>query len=235
MKEEYANNATVQLLKSMGFSDDYIMKGIENGDIDINKAKSTKDMDRSEEWEKDNAKNDEKHIKDLEKDKKEDERDEKDLKRDKKAHEEKEEKKDDLEKSLTPDLMKSLGDSIGKGLLDVLTPVFKGLNSRLDATDEILKSMSKQSPDFRSGNLSNLSTIEKSVSFEKDDNGKVSLSITRQRPAVRKLIEKALDDAEFMKSYGDDAMAYLSYPEADTIGEGLARHMYDKMGVKLER
>ena len=234
MKEEYANNATVKLLLSSGFSEDYIMKGIENGEIDLKKSKSTEEMDRSEKFEKENEKNDEKHIKDLEKDKKEDEKDEKDLSRDKKAHEEKE-KKDDMEKGITPDLMKSFGQNLASELLSGLSVLFKGMNARMDATDEVLKSMSKQAPEFRSEGLSNVSVLEKSIDSMKGEDGKIELSITRQRPAVKAILEKSLEDPEILKSYGEDAVGYLMCPEADTIGKGIAQYLFDKKNIKLTK
>lgn len=232
MKEEYLKSPTVKLLQATGFSDDYIEKGIENGDIIIEKAKSTEEMDRSEKFQKENIKNDEKHIKDLERDKKEDEYDEKDLKRDKKSHEDKE-KKDDMEKGLSADLMKSLGDSIGASMAETLTPIFKGLNARMDAQDELLKSISKQAPDFRSGDLDKASTIEKSMAFKTGDDGKTELNIITQRPVVKKVIEKALEDPEIQKAYGEDAIGYLMCPEADTVGKGIAQYLYDKQNIKL--
>ena len=38
MKTIYENNETVKFLKSIGFSDDYIMKGIDSGDINLEKS-----------------------------------------------------------------------------------------------------------------------------------------------------------------------------------------------------
>lgn len=227
MKQEYQDNAIVKSLLLAGFSEDYIEKSIESGDIKIEKSKSEKEMDRSERFEKENVKNDEKHIKDLEKDKKEDKEDVKDLERDKKAHEE---KKDDIEKGFTPDLMKSLGDTIGNTVAAAMAPFFKGINEQLKSHDELLKSMSSQAPDFRSTGISASSILEKSL--EKDEAGKTSLNVVTQRPLVKSLIER---DEELLKSFGDDVKDYLMYPEATSIGEGAARYMFEKMNIKLVR
>lgn len=227
MKQEYQDSAIVKSLLLAGFSEDYIEKSIESGDIKIEKAKSEKDMDRSERWEKDNAKNDEKHIKDLEKDKKEDEKDVKDLKEDKKAHEDKE-KRDDVEKGFSADLMKSLGDSVGNSVATAMAPFFKGINDRLNAHEELMKSMGSQTPDFRSSGISTASVLEKSL--VKDDAGKTTLNVVTQRPLVKSLIEH---NDELLKSFGEDVKGYLMFPDADVIGEGAARWMYDNLNVKL--
>lgn len=227
MKQEYQDSAIVKSLLLAGFSEEYIEKSIDSGDIKIEKAKSEKDMDRSERWEKDNAKNDEKHIRDLEKDKKEDEKDVKDLKDDKKAHEDKE-KRDDVEKGFSADLMKSLGDSVGNSVAAAMAPFFKGINDRLNAHEELMKSMGSQAPDFRSAGISTASVLEKSL--VKDDAGKTTLNVVTQRPLVKSLIEH---NDELLKSFGDDVKSYLMYPDADVIGEGAARWMYDNLNVKL--
>ena len=70
MKQEYLNDPLVKALQNVGFNEEEIEQFIANGDAKIEKSKTEKEMDHSEEDEKKNIVNDEKHIKDLEKDKK---------------------------------------------------------------------------------------------------------------------------------------------------------------------
>lgn len=227
IKEEYKNNATVKTLLNVGFSEEYIMKSIENGDIKLEKSKDEKEMDESLKEEKTNVVDDKKHLKDLDKDKGEDEKDVEKLKEDKKKE------AADMEKAITNNLSKSLGDTLGLSLVESLTPLFKGIVARFDAQDEIIKSMKTQAPEFKSGDLDRASVLEKSMESFKGEDGKISMNIITQRGAVKKMIEKSLDDPEFMKSFGDEVSSYLMYPDADTVPEGVARYMYKNMGVKL--
>lgn len=231
MKEEYKNSAIVKALQIAGFTDESIEAQIESGDIRIEKSKSTAEMDRSEKFQERNIDNDKKHIEDLKKDEKEDEKDKKDLERDKKAHEEKEERINDMEKALSNNLMKSIEELPGAFAVAV-APLFKGIVDRLNSQAEELKKITNQTPDFRGANINSAALIEKSL--QKDENGKTPLSITRQRPLVRKLVEKITDTPNLEKSIQDDALAYLMDPDARTVGSNLAMYMYQKENIALE-
>lgn len=227
LKEEYKSNATVKTLLSAGFSEDYILKSIETGDIKLEKSKDEKEMDESLKREKENVANDKKHLKDLKRDEEEDEQDEKDLKRDKKVE------ADAMEKAITANLLKSMGDTLGNVIAESIAPLFKGMNARFDAQEAAINNLKKQAPEFKSGDLGSASVLEKSLETYKGEDGKISMNIITQRPAVKKLIEKSLENPDFMKSFGDEVASYLMYPEADTVSENVARYMYEKMGVKL--
>lgn len=231
MKEEYKNSAIVKALQIAGFSDESIEAQIESGDIRIEKSKSTAEMDRSERFQERNIDNDKKHIEDLKEDEKEDEKDKKDLERDKKAHKEKEERDHDMEKALSNNLMKSIEELPGAFAVAV-APLFKGIVDRLNSQDEALKKITNQTPDFRGADINSAALIEKSL--QKDEHGKTSLSITRQRPLVRKLVEKLTDVPNLEKSIQDDALAYLMDPDARTVGANLAMYMYQKENIALE-
>ena len=100
---------------------------------------------------------------------------------------------------------------------------------------EDVKALKEQTPSFRSEGLVNLSAIQKSMSFEKDEEGKTEINIVTQRSIASQAISKALDgikDDEIKKSLESDALAFLMNPEAETVGENLARYMYGK-GVKF--
>ena len=77
--------------------------------------------------------------------------------------------------------------------------------------------------------------MEKDKGNEKDEEGKTEINIITQRSIASQAISKALDgikDDEIKKSLESDALAFLMNPEAETVGENLARYMYGK-GVKF--
>lgn len=223
MKEEIMNNPTVQALLEVGFSEDYIEKAIENGDVIIEKSKTEEEMNHSEEDEKKNIKNDEEHVEDLRDDIDEDEDDVDDLKDDEK----------EVSKSFTPDMMKSFGEEISKSILESVTSVMKSIEERLESLEKISKSISQETPSFKSAGLSRSAILEKSIENTRDEEGKVALNIVTQRPLVKQVIEKALQDDEIAKSYGDSVVGYLMCPEADQLGEEFSRYAYDKLNIKF--
>lgn len=222
-KEEYKkNDALFKALENAGFSEEEINEFIKNGDINLQKSKDEKEMDHSEEDEKKNIVNDEKHIENLEEDKEEDEEDVEDLEKD---------KKEKVEKGLSLDILKSYGDLLSDA---IISKIESNLNARLEKIEKSLEIVSNQTPSFKSVNLSS-SIIEKSLDQFKDDDNKLIVDIIKQRPAAKMLIEKAIENADdnLMKSIGDDAKAFLANPEAESIGEDLAMYMYKQQGVKF--
>lgn len=219
MKQEYLNDPLVKALQNVGFNEEEIEQFIANGDAKIEKSKTEKEMDHSEEDEKKNIVNDEKHIKDLEKDKKEDEEDVDNLKHD---------KKEKMEKGLSYDMLKAIGEGIATGLA-------KSFDSRFESLEKSLETIGHQTPSFKAADLSSVSFLEKSLESFKDESGKLEVNIVTQRPAAKALIEKALENADddLMKSIGEDAKSYLMFPEAEIIGENLARYMFEKQNVKF--
>ena len=201
MNEKILKDPTVQLLKSVGFSDDYILKGIESGEI-ILKSEDAAGAHESETKE-------EEDINKLEK----------------------EEKVKEDEKETAEKIQKSIEDSFAKSL----NPLFESLQKSIEGLREDVKALKEQTPSFRSEGLVNLSAIQKSMSFEKDEEGKTEINIVTQRSIASQAISKALDgikDDEIKKSLESDALAFLMNPEAETVGENLARYMYGK-GVKF--
>lgn len=211
MNEKILKDPTVQLLKSVGFSDDYILKGIESGEI-ILKSEDTAGTHESETKQEDD-------INKLEKEAVE------------KEEKVKEEKVKEDEKETAEKIQKSIGDSFAKSI----NPLFESLQKSIEGLREDVKALKEQTPSFRSEGLVNLSAIQKSMSFEKDEEGKTEINIVTQRSIASQAISKALDgikDDEIKKSLESDALAFLMNPEAETVGENLARYMYGK-GVKF--
>jgi hypothetical protein len=205
MNEKILKDPTVQLLKSVGFSDDYILKGIESGEI-ILKSEDAAGAHESETKQEDDINKLEKAV-------------------------EKEEKVKEDEKETAEKIQKSIGDSFAKSI----NPLFESLQKSIEGLREDVKALKEQTPSFRSEGLVNLSAIQKSMSFEKDEEGKTEINIVTQRSIASQAISKALDgikDDEIKKSLESDALAFLMNPEAETVGENLARYMYGK-GVKF--
>lgn len=231
MKAEWKNSSIVKALLNGGFDEEYIEKAIENGDIILEKSKTEKEMEHSKEDEEKNVVDDEKHIEDLEEDEDEDDDDIEDLDED---IEEKGKKKskEKVEKSFDRDLMKSFGFEMKEAFREAIKEEIEPLKKSIEA-------IGAQPTPFRSEGLDNATFLQKSINTMKDDNGKITVNIVKQRSLARTLIEKAVDsiqnDEVLMKSIGDDVFAYLTNPEAETVGENLARYMYNSKNVKFVR
>ena len=78
---------------------------------------------------------------------------------------------------------------------------------------------------------------ETALEEQVDEEGKTLLSVTKQRPLVMAAINKAIENAgeELEKSIGDDALVFLANTEADTVGKDLAKFMYEKYNIKLQK
>lgn len=232
MKAEWKNSSIVKALLNGGFDEEYIEKAIENGDIILEKSKTEKEMEHSKEDEEKNVVDDEKHIEDLEEDEDEDDDDIEDLDEDIEEKSKKKKSKEKVEKSFDRDLMKSFGFEMKEAFREAIKEEIEPLRKSIET-------IGAQPTPFRSEGLDNATFLQKSISTMKDDNGKITVNIVKQRPLARTLIEKAIDSVQedefLMKSIGDDAFAYLTNPEAETIGEGLARYMYDSKNVKFVR
>ena len=225
MKAEWKNSSIVKALLNGGFDEEYIEKAIENGDIILEKSKTEKEMEHSKEDEEKNVVDDEKHIEDLEEDEDEDDDDIEEKGKKKKS-------KEKVEKSFNRDLMKSFGFEMKEAFKEAIKEEIEPLRKSIEA-------IGAQPTPFRSEGLDNATFLQKSIGTMKDDNGKITVNIVKQRPLARTLIEKAIDsvqdDEVLMKSIGDDVFAYLTNPEAETVGENLARYMYDSKNVKFVR
>lgn len=232
MKAEWKNSSIVKALLNGGFDEEYIEKAIENGDIILEKSKTEKEMEHSKEDEEKNVVDDEKHIEDLEEDEDKDDDDIEDLDEDIEEKGKKKKSKEKVEKSFNRDLMKSFGFEMKEAFKEAI-------KEEIEPLRKSIKAIGAQPTPFRSEGLDNATFLQKSIGTMKDDNGKITVNIVKQRPLARTLIEKAIDsvqdDEVLMKSIGDDVFAYLTNPEAETVGENLARYMYDSKNVKFVR
>lgn len=216
MDEKYLNDPIVSLMKSMGFSDEYIMANVkieksENGAAAGDHESETKEEKDINKLEKEAVKEDEKNTA-----------------KDKNAEDEK------VEKSDKEDIMKSLG-SVFAPLMENFQKSIDKFQETVDGINDKLDKMSGVTPMFRSEGLNNMTAIQKSFEERKDEAGKYEVNVVKDRPMAVKLIEKSLEEApeDIAKSLESDALAYLINPDAETVGENLARYMYEKNGVKF--
>jgi hypothetical protein len=224
--KEFKDDPLYKALENSGFSAEDIATMVANGDVTFEKSKSVAEIKESEKKEDKNIGNDEKHIDDLKKDEKEDKKDKKDLKEDIK------EKEDKVEKSFSMDDMKAFGASLAANIVKGMTEV---MNERFGNIEKSLESFGAQTPSFKGVQTS--AVLEKSMKPEVDEDGKTLLSVTKQRPLVMAAINKAVENAgeELEKSIGDDALIFLADSQAETIGQDLAKFMYEKYNIKFQK
>lgn len=224
--KEFKDDPLYKALENSGFSAEDIATMVANGDVTFEKSKSVADMKESEKKEDKNIDNDKKHIDDLKKDEKEDEKDKKDLKEDIK------EKEDKVEKSFSMEDMKAFGASLAANIVKGMT---EAMNERFGNIEKSLESFGAQTPSFKGVQTS--AVLEKSMKLEVDEDGKTLLSVTKQRPLVMAAINKAVENAgeELEKSIGDDALIFLADSQAETIGQDLAKFMYEKYNIKFQK
>ena len=224
--KEFKDDPLYKALENSGFSAEDIATMVANGDVTFEKSKSVAEIKESEKKEDKNIGNDEKHIDDLKKDEKEDKKDKKDLKEDIK------EKEDKVEKSFSMDDMKAFGASLAANIVKGMTEV---MNERFGNIEKSLESFGAQTPSFKGVQTS--AVLEKSMKPEVDEDGKTLLSVTKQRPLVMAAINKVIENAgeELEKSIGDDALIFLADSQAETIGQDLAKFMYEKYNIKFQK
>lgn len=215
--EDYKDNAIVKSMLAMGFTEDYIAKSIEKGDIKIEKsedAAAAGDHESETKQEKDIDKLEKEAVKKEEKVKD----DEKDTAEDRDA--------EGIKKAVEETFAKSMG---------VFAPIMEKMAETLDVLSDKIDKIGGQTPSFRSAGLENVNAIQKSIQIAKDENNKYEMNIISQRPLVVKAIEKAYDQMSetLQKSMESDMLAYLTNPEAETVGQELAQYMYDKCDIKL--
>ena len=122
-----------------------------------------------------------------------------------------------------------------KKSLETITDSFGEMK---DLFKSFMESTKNKAPEFKSEALGRVATLEKSMNFEKDDAGKLVLSVTKDRNAVREAIAKSISgckDEGIKKSLQADAMAYLTDPYADGsyIGKSVAYHLFNEHGIRL--
>lgn len=248
LTDEQKNDDLVKSLLGSGFTEEVIAGWIESGSIKLEKSVQSGPDDHGE---GDGDGNHEKKEKD--KDKKEGEGDDdSDLEKGNGCGDG-DKKKDDIAKSLSDGIIKSIEDSLfGKfnqsqdDLLKsipaivekALEPITDKIEKSLDGMRQAIIAFGNSAPEFKSAGLSK-AIIEKSIEQgggAKDGDNKTVLSISRDRAVVRELIAKSIDeeaDPEIQKSLRDNTTAYLLDPICGDIGKDAALYMYNKKNVRL--
>lgn len=248
LTDEQKNDDLVKSLLGSGFTEEVIAGWIESGSIKLEKSVQSGPDDHGE---GDGDGNHEKKEKD--KDKKEGEGDDdSDLEKGNGCGDG-DKKKNDIAKSLSDDIIKSIEDSLfGKfnqsqdDLLKsipaivekALEPITDKIEKSLDGMRQAIIAFGNSAPEFKSVGLSK-AIIEKSIEQgggAKDEDNKTVLSISRDRAVVRELIAKSIDeeaDPEIQKSLRDNTTAYLLDPIGGDIGKDAALYMYNKKNVRL--
>ena len=248
LTDEQKNDNLVESLLGSGFTEEVIAGWIKSGSIKLEKSVQSGPDDHGE---GDGDGNHEKKEKD--KDKKEGEGDDdSDLEKDNGCGDG-DKKKDDIAKSLSDGIIKSIEDSLfGKfnqsqdDLLKsipaivekALEPITDKIEKSLDGMRQAIIAFGNSAPEFKSAGLSK-AIIEKSIEQgggAKDEDNKTVLSISRDRAVVRELIAKSIDeeaDPEIQKSLRDNTTAYLLDPIGGDIGKDAALYMYNKKNVRL--
>lgn len=255
LTDEQKNDDLVKSLLGSGFTEEVIAGWIESGSIKLEKSVQSGPDDHGE---GDGDGNHEKKEKGKDKDKKDPDKkegegdDDSDLEKGNGCGDS-DKKKDDIAKSLSADIIKSIEDSLfGKfnqsqdDLLKsipaivekALEPITDKIEKSLDGMRQAIIDFGNSAPEFKSAGLSK-AIIEKSIEQgggAKDEDNKTVLSISRDRAVVRELIAKSIDeeaDPEIQKSLRDNTTAYLLDPICGDIGKDAALYMYNKKNVRL--
>ena len=251
LTDEQKNDDLVKSLLGSGFTEEVIAGWIESGSIKLEKSVQSGPDDHGE---GDGDGNHEKKEKDKGKkdpDKKKEEDDD-DLEKGNGCGDS-DKKKDDITKSISADIMKSIEDnllgkveesqadflkSIPAIVEKALEPITDKIEKSLDGMRQAIIAFGNSAPEFKSAGLSK-AIIEKSIEQgggAKDEDNKTVLSISRDRAVVRELIAKSIDeeaDPEIQKSLRDNTTAYLLDPIGGDIGKDAALYMYNKKNVRL--
>ena len=226
LTDEQKNDDLVKSLLDSGFTEEVIAGWIESGSIKLEKSVQSGPDDHGE---GDGDGNHEKKEKDKDKE------------------------KDDIAKSLSADIIKSIEDgllgkfnqsqddllkSIPAIVEKALEPITDKIEKSLDGMRQAIIAFGNLAPEFKSAGLSK-AIIEKSIEQgggAKDEDNKTVLSISRDRAVVRELIAKSIDEEanpEIQKSLRDNTTAYLLDPIGGDIGKDAALYMYNKKNVRL--
>lgn len=246
LTDEQKNDDLVKSLLGSGFTEEVIAGWIESGSIKLEKSVQSGPDDHGE---GDGDGNHEKKEKD--KGKKEDD-DDPDLEKGNGCGDG-DKKKDDITKSISADIIKSIEDgllgkfnqsqddlikSIPAIVEKALEPITDKIEKSLDGMRQAIIAFGNSAPEFKSAGLSK-AIIEKSIEQgggAKDEDDKTVLSISRDRSVVRELIAKSIEeesDPEIQKSLRENTTAYLLDPICGDIGKDAALYMYNKKNVRL--
>lgn len=243
LTEEQKNDELVKSLLGSGFSEEVISGWIETGAITLEKSVSKEDPDEEggkKDTDEEGGKKDP--------DKKEDKEDPDNVE---KGCGDKE--KDDLAKSITSEIVKSIENRVLEGMKErqddilkslpaivegAMQPIVDKIEKSLDGMRQAIIVLGDQAPKFKSQNLSK-AIIEKSLETGggvKDSENKTVLSVTKDRSIVRELIAKSISeetDPELQKSLREGTNAYMIDPICGEVSKEAAMYLYGKKNIRL--
>lgn len=240
LTDEQKNDDLVKSLLGSGFTEEVIAGWIESGSIKLEKSVQSGPDGHGE------GDGDGNH------EKKEEDDDDTDLEKGNGCGDG-DKKKDDIAKSLSTDIIKSIEDgllgkfnqsqddlikSIPAIVEKALEPITDKIEKSLDGMRQAIIAFGNSAPEFKSAGLSK-AIIEKSIEQgggPNDEDDKTVLSISRDRSVVRELIAKSIEeesDPEIQKSLRENTTAYLLDPICGDIGKDAALYMYNKKNVRL--
>lgn len=229
LTDEQKNDELVKSLLDSGFSEDVVAGWIKSGAVTIEKSTQYGPDDHGDD-------DDEKRA-------------DKGTKKRKKEDDEEQLAKslgiDDLMKSLSNDILGQVDDkneeflkSIPAAIERAFEPILDKIEKSLDGMRQAIVAFGDKAPSFKGADL-NKALIQKSIENgggAKDENGKMALSVTRDRAVVRELILKSIEeeaDPEIQKSLRMNTTAYVMDPVEGAIGEPAAKYFFEKKGVRL--
>jgi hypothetical protein len=239
LTEEQKNDELVKSLLGSGFSEEVILGWIETGAITFEKSVSKEDPDEEDPDEEGGKKDP---------DKKGDKEDPDNVE---KGCGDKE--KDDLAKSITSEIVKSIENRVLEGMKEkqddilkslpaivegAMQPIVDKIEKSLDGMRQAIIVLGDQAPKFKSQNLSK-AIIEKSLETGggvKDSENKTVLSVTKDRSIVRELIAKSISeetDPELQKSLREGTNAYMIDPICGEVSKEAAMYLYGKKNIRL--
>ena len=260
MLGQYKDNEIVKSLLEAGLDEEYILDGIEKGEIKVEKSEKEEKTDKdeketeTEEGKAETTEEDEDDLEEMEKACGMKKAELLELEGKYAAAKAKKEGKKEgkIEKSDSSEIgqfdtdsfEKSLSEKIEKSLSSILDEKLGELKEELEllkSENESLRSdvdtISKTGAEFKAPD--NLSFIEKGLESReiKDSSGKQMLHVIKQREAVKDVLLKAYEeadsDSEIKKSIADELSAYASDTEAQSIDEKVAKYLFDKHSVRL--
>jgi hypothetical protein len=145
-------------------------------------------------------------------------------------------KEKETEKSVTPDLVKSLTDSFNSKIDQMLqsnNDLVKSLTDENTSLKKAVETLSKEGLNFRSAK--NFQVVEKANHNELDEDGRTLLHTSTQKKLVISALETAFEkanDPTIKKSIQDDIMAYNLAPDG-SVSREVAEYLYNNHKVRL--
>lgn len=226
--DQYTGDSVVKALLDADFEHDFILKSIDNGEIEtLNKSKYTV----AEETRYDEKKAGEHERRDWEEGKKAGEKEEKKKIEDEEIEKKKKDKKDkeDMEKAMTADFMKSQRQFFTE-FSDFMEDM-KEMKSIMKSMQEDIQAVKGQPMPFR--NVPSGAVLEKSMGVKTTEAGKRVLSKSMHREPIKRIMTECfekMEDSDLKKSLASDIM---SFSAGSMNLSGMTIDYLNKQGIEI--